>query len=155
MIDKLNSYKETLLADSRQSNFNKVADLFFEDLMDLYGSLPDRYINFIIDIISDPRLFNKEGAENFISVFSYNYEDLTRNQLILIKEAIVSNYEKYENADFCTTICDFIARYYPYELSESTLLRLKYIEESSELKEGFAESGLNTLRTYYKPKSTE
>lgn len=143
-MDKFSSYRKVLLETSNEREFEKVSSLFSDDLLEEDG-FPNEYLEFLIEIISDPSFYSKEGAFHFLAVVGVDTDIMTHEQLNAISDAILGNFINYEDEMLCITSCDFIARYYSHDEAERILLKLKSIEDQKSEK-GFADDGLRILQ---------
>ena len=143
-MDKINSYRKMLLEAKSESAFQKVSNLYSDDILE-YKTFPDEYLAFLIEILTKPQFYTKQGVFRFLAIIGIETDIMSTAQLKNISDAIIDSYVNYADGMLCLTACDFIARYYPHEEAERILLRLKYMENEKEEK-GFADDGLRILR---------
>lgn len=127
----LSKYKEKLLGCSNaqcESVFRKIADRYEDDLLD-FEDFPDDHFKFMVQLLSDSRLFSKPGVWNFLLVLGTEYHKLKSHHYEKLADVIIAHYEKYQNEDLCLAVCDFIAR--NYSLDEAGLIfdRLESVEK--------------------------
>jgi hypothetical protein len=134
MIDdksaKLDEYR-TLLSQcvGRQceSTFQKVADSYEDDLLE-FEEFPEDYFRFVLELLSNATFYAKPGIWNFLLVLGTEQGKLQPRHYRGLVEQIVSNYGKYENADLCLAVCDFIARNYSGSDARPVFEKLAEIE---------------------------
>lgn len=134
-----------LLESKNEATFEKVANQFSDRLLNHVG-FPIEYSNFLIDILSEPKFYAKEGAFHFLAIVGVDTDIMSSVQLKNISDAIESNFINYNDEMLCLTACDFIARYYPNVEARRILLRLKQIE-GGKAEKGFVDDGLRILDT--------
>jgi len=146
IIEKLDKYKQMLLSCSVNNCeliYEQVADCYENDLIE-FGDYPEEYLQFFLDLLGEPEIYNKQGLWAFFLVVGTESHKLTYEAKAAIARALVANYPQYEDSTLCLSACDFIARYYDYCESEKILRTLDDIEHGKSLK-GFAKDGLHTL----------
>ena len=130
--------------DECDSTFQKIADRYEDDLLE-FDEYPEDYFHFFLKLLCEERFFEKPGLWNFLLVLSTESHKLSMEHYNKIADCIVDNYLKYNDADLCLSVCDFIARNYESKFAERLLLGLKDIEKQK-IKAGFADDGLRILQ---------
>lgn len=133
-----------LLDSNEEREFEKIANLYSNDILD-FAEFPNDYCDFLVDILSDKRIYTKTGAHYFLALLGADTDIMSGEQLKSISQVITENFAYYVDEMLCLTSCDFIARYYQKDYAESILNQLKRIEEKKSEK-GFADDGLRILR---------
>lgn len=124
---------------------SRLADQFEDDLLD-FADFPSDHFDFIKDLFSDPKYFNKPGIWNFVLAINNTKDALKHEQLHLIEEVFLNNYEFYLDADLCLAICDFIARNVKQPHAHKLLQQLKETESKKPLNlQGYANEGFFIL----------
>ena len=143
-MEKFSSYREALLEATSEREFERISKLFSDDLLEVNG-FPNEYLEFLIEVISEPSFYSKKGAFHFLAAIGVDTDIMTPAQLNAISDAILGNFINYEDEMICITSCDFIARYYPHDEAERILLKLKSIENQKSEK-GCADDGLRIFQ---------
>ena len=119
MENGISSIRRNLRMTNRSKDVKKQAMLFGNITLGK-EFIDDELVKFFIDILTNPKFFNKAGMDEFVYMFLLDIDKLTNEQKIKIFHAIERNYHKYKLEDFCWIIADFMAR----NLQESECLAI-------------------------------
>jgi len=142
-MNKLDSYKKMLLEAKTESVFEKVSNLYSDDILE-YSGFPNEHLDFLLDVLSESQFYTKKGAFHFLAILGVDTDIMSQAQLKKISDEIKNNYINYSDEMLCLTSCDFIARYYPAEEAKLILLELQNIEKNKSMS-GYADDGLRII----------
>lgn len=132
--DNLKEYRKRLVTCGEQDSedvFQNVADSYEDDLLE-FQDFPENYFSFVLDVLSDPELYLKPGAWNFLLVLSTEGGKLQDSHYKRLAEVVVGSYGHYQDADLCLAVCDFIARNYLHDQAVLIFDRLEEIESGKD-----------------------
>jgi hypothetical protein len=110
---------------------------------------PDAHVALLVDVLSDPLLFQKPGAWR-VAVSIYNErEKLTEQQQAVLIAAISQTYPQYSDENLCLTTADLVARSFPVEAVITAMERMA----QSTHRQGLVgvEVGLHALACRFEP----
>ena len=136
--------KQAFSFAKNRSDFEAASNGLSESILDENG-FTDEHLKIVTYVLSDNSVYSKDGAFYILAILGVDTDIMTKSQLDAVAEAIVSNFEHYDDEMLCITACDFLARYYPVDDAERYLLRIKSVEQKKS-EGGFANDGLITLK---------
>ena len=143
-MNHLQSYEEILMNSDPQKSegvFQKTIDEFEDDLLN-YSALPEEHFRFVLKLLSDKRFYSRPGLWNLLAALGTESHKLESCHYQGIANALLSHYVDYFNDDLCLSVCDFVARNYPFDTAQSILDSLENLEMRKPLElRGFAKDG--------------
>lgn len=133
-------------AKRSESVCSRTADKFEDDLLEFEG-FPADHFSFVLELLSNSRLYSKPGIWNFLLVLSTENHKLRREHYDALAKTILDQYVNYVDPDLCLAVCDFLARNYPEREAEDILNMLRMVEsDKDERLRGFAIDGLRIVK---------
>lgn len=91
-------------------------DLILEtENLSVETGIPQSIFDLLVEILSVKELYEKPGMDGFMVGMATDAVWLSADQKSLMYAAMLANYGGYGREEFCWTICDFIARQFPFE----------------------------------------
>lgn len=144
MTDKLNKYKKLILNSSKESEIEDISNNFSDDLLDYGMQFPDSYLDFLIEIMSTKKYYDKAGLYNFLAVVSIEVDIMSHPQLERLVKVISNNYFYYIDEMLCITSIDFIARYLSSE-NATIIINDLYLMENDSFKKQICLDGIKII----------